>query len=364
MKNLFKYIQLLIVSVLMLSACTDTKDPIYEQGTKPVLNSPSGYYTLSAESKAFIMETFSWTKGDYGFEAAPTFTVQASLNENFTDSVDLTSVNATYGSVTVAKMNSLMLNWKCTPGEAKSVYIRVKAILNSAETVFVYSNPTLITVVPFKDVAATKAPLYIVGSALDQSAQWKNSTDAIGTGLIPMFTDINDPADQTYTYTGYFNVGEFKLIVTPGDWAKQYGLKDGALVKDDGGSGNFKITTAGYYTFKVDTKALTYSLAAYDASAATTYTKIGLIGAFNSWGGDFALTATSFDTHIWYTTFTQDATGELKFRANAGWDINWGSTTLPFGIGVQNGANVPLEKGKYYVQINTITGHYMFLPIN
>lgn len=363
MKNLLKYAQYILMAIFVLTACTDVKDPIYQQGANPVLNSPSGYYNLTADSKPFIMETFTWSKGDYGFEAAPTFSVQASLNETFTDSVELASANATFASVTVARMNGVMLNWKCTPGVAKNVYIRIKSVVNSAGTVIVYSDPTIITVLPFKDAAPTKAPLYIVGSVFDPNAQWINTDGAVGTGLIPMFTDVNDPADQTYTYTGYFNTGEFKFVVTPGDWAKQYGLSGGVLVKDDGGAGNIKVTTAGYYTIKIDTKALTYSFTSYDASAAVSYNAIGLIGAFNSWGADFALSKMSFDSHIWSAIFTQEATGELKFRANNDWGTNWGSTSLPFGIGALNGSNIALEKGKYYVQFNTITGHYMFLPV-
>ncbi|WP_243348882.1 SusE domain-containing protein [Parabacteroides sp. FAFU027] len=363
MKNILKHAQYILMIIFVLSACTDTKDPIYQQGDNPVLNSPTGYYTLTIESKPFIMETFTWSKGEYGFDAAPTFTVQASLNENFTDSVELASANATFASVTVAKMNAVMLNWKCTPSVPKNVYIRIKAVLNSAETVITYSEPTIITVIPFKDLAPTKAPLYIVGSTLNQDAQWKNTTDAIGTGLIPLFTDVNDTKDLTYTYTGYFKAGGFKVIVEPGTWgAQQYGLKNGNLVKEDN-CDNFTIPADGYYTFSMDAKAMTFSLSSYDASGATTYTSIGLIGAFNSWGGDFALSAMNFDPHIWSTIFTQEATGELKFRANNGWGINWGSTSLPFGIGALNGSNITLEKGKYYVQINTITGHYMFLPV-
>lgn len=353
----------MLMTVLLFSACTDEKDTIYQQGQKPTLNSPSGYYLLKKDAKPFIMETFTWTKGSYGFSAGPVFALEASLTEDFATPVELSSANTPYAAVTVAKMNEVMLAWKIAPDVAQSVYIRVKATLNDLGTLKEYSDPTLITVVPFEDAPAVKTTLYIVGNALDPNAQWANDASKIGTGLVPMFTDVNKAEDETYTYTGFFHKGEFKFIVTPGDWAKQYGLKAGALVKDDGGSGNISVAADGYYTLVVDTKNLTWSMVAYDASAATSYTKIGLIGAFNGWGADFDLTVASWDPHIWHTTYTQTDKGELKFRANADWGVNWGGSSLPFGKGDLGGGNINLPVGKYFVQLNTITGHYMFLPI-
>jgi hypothetical protein len=52
--------------------------------------------------------------------------------------------------------------------------------------------------------------------------------------------------------------------------------------------------------------------------------------------------------------------GELKFRQNNEWTINWGNTDFPAGIALQNGPNIVSVAGTYTVQFNRITGEYIF----
>ena len=52
---------------------------------------------------------------------------------------------------------------------------------------------------------------------------------------------------------------------------------------------------------------------------------------------------------------------ELKFAADSGWAVNWGSTIFPVGVGVQNGANIPVEAGTYTVVFNDLLGKYYFI---
>lgn len=40
---------------------------------------------------------------------------------------------------------------------------------------------------------------------------------------------------------------------------------------------------------------------------------------------------------------------------------NWGASDFPSGIGVQNGANIPVKSGSYIVIFNDITGGYNFV---
>ncbi|MCW5923962.1 MAG: SusF/SusE family outer membrane protein [Saprospiraceae bacterium] len=54
--------------------------------------------------------------------------------------------------------------------------------------------------------------------------------------------------------------------------------------------------------------------------------------------------------------------GEAKFRANNSWDINWGAGSFPTGTGTQNGPNIPVSKGIYFVTFNANTGEYSFTP--
>ncbi|MGL5015619.1 MAG: SusE domain-containing protein [Bacteroidales bacterium] len=364
MKRITLLLHAMLIAIMILPSCSDEKDPIYELKTAPIMDSPAGYYVLNAESKEFIMETFTWSKGEYGFEAAPVYGVEACLSRDFDeDIVELTSSNDMFSNVTVARMNAVLQGWEVAPEVETDIFIRVKATMNGANTIFVYSDPVLITVVGFKDAAPVKPALYIVGSTMNPDAEWANDASKIGTGLIPIFTDNNSSKDFTYTYTGFFRKGEFKLVVTPGDWGNQYGMSGGVFVAKtpDLEPGNIVVAADGYYKMTLNIDEMTFSMEAFDASATPEYTKIGLIGGFNDWGGDHELAGFTHDSKIYGGEVTFEADSEIKFRANGGWDINWGSNTFTYGVGVNNGSNIPAEAGSYYVQLNTITGHYLFI---
>ena len=100
------------------------------------------------------------------------------------------------------------------------------------------------------------------------------------------------------------------------------------------------------------------------AQVANLPMNIGMIGAFVSWSYDVVLT-TNDGVNYFYgagTTPFQYAfpsTG-FKFRKHNTWTINWGSNTFPTGIGTQDGADIFVPQGNYYVYFNRITGAYQF----
>ena len=65
--------------------------------------------------------------------------------------------------------------------------------------------------------------------------------------------------------------------------------------------------------------------------------------------------------HDWMLVQTFEDNTELKFAANGGWAVNWGSNTFPLGTGVQNGANIPVEVGTYRIVFNDLLGKYYFI---
>jgi hypothetical protein len=57
----------------------------------------------------------------------------------------------------------------------------------------------------------------------------------------------------------------------------------------------------------------------------------------------------------------QSTPGEVKFRMNGNWTVNWGGTTFPSGIGSQGGSNILVTQSGYYnVTLNALTGAYTF----
>jgi hypothetical protein len=103
----------------------------------------------------------------------------------------------------------------------------------------------------------------------------------------------------------------------------------------------------------------------FQNSECGTYCTIGIIGDASpgGWDTDVDLRLadpTKVDKHTWTTTLYLN-TGAVKFRAQDGWDVNWGAASFPEGTGVQNGANIPIATAGYYkVTFNDETGAYSF----
>ena len=203
---------------------------------------------------------------------------------------------------------------------------------------------------------------YLVGSCIGNGS-WGNAPDALGTALVPLY-----PASDNYSilsYVGYFPAGQgFKLIHTPGSWDEQWGMADGVLVKNDGGSGNIEVSEDGYYliTYDMDMDALT--ITKYTGGAGV-YTAIGIPGDYNDWSPAATLMnpmSNSFENHDWVkkdANYANDT--DLKFAADGSWAVNWGSTLFPVGVGEQGGANIHVPAGTYDIIFNDILGTYYFI---
>jgi len=202
--------------------------------------------------------------------------------------------------------------------------------------------------------------LYMVGDASEFG--WDNAN--------PTYMYRDQTNRSAYTYTGYLNAGDFKFISVVGSWDTQYGNNGtgGVALKAKGSDpdpGTYHVTTAGYYTVKIDINAMTFSITPYNATGATNYTLISLIGAFNDWNADLKMTNTTVNPHIWTVTNKFTADTELKFRANGGWEVNWGAAgnnvNGKYGIGLQdNASNLIVKAGTYKVMFNDLTKAYIF----
>ena len=155
------------------------------------------------------------------------------------------------------------------------------------------------------------------------------------------------PVDYLYggnydgKYVGFMYLdGEFKFRSHESSWDEPdwgAGSSDGSLAE----KGNNLKADAGYYQVNADIAAMTYSL--------TKITTIGIVGPAQDggWDADTDMTYNK-ETGAWETTINLKA-DEMKFRANDGWDINWGGTADAL---TQGGANIKIaEAGSYFVQL-------------
>ena len=97
----------------------------------------------------------------------------------------------------------------------------------------------------------------------------------------------------------------------------------------------------GFYKIVLNLDAKTLEL--------TPITTIGIIGDAtpNGWDASTPMTYSKADG-AWVINDAQLKDGELKFRANDGWDINWGGT--PDAL-TQGGANMKVAAGTYDIKL-------------
>lgn len=151
--------------------------------------------------------------------------------------------------------------------------------------------------------------------------------------------------DDFIKYYGYVHLnGDFKFTSAPNWDGINYGNAgtDGKL-STDGGAGNLSVGKDALYWAYVNLPGLTYEL--------TEVATIGIIGNATPGGWDASTALTpSADFLTWTGEFNFKGTGEWKFRANNGWDINLGGSLSKLE---QNGGNLATPgEGTYVVKLD------------
>ncbi len=113
---------------------------------------------------------------------------------------------------------------------------------------------------------------------------------------------------------------------------------------------------AGEYQVKFNTNTLEYSFLLIG-----NYTSVGIIGNSTpgGWDADTDMEQDPSDKSIWRLRVIL-TDGELKFRADNDWAVNWGAGDFPTGTGILDGANIPIPAGEYKITFNSTTGEYSF----
>ena len=388
---------MLLSMALVFTACEDDRDsnPTLSQPTTFTLNNPVNALVDLAESTGI---PFAWSQPDYGgWPAAVEYQLEISPTNSWTTSTDLAALDETgttladfailptiYASCTgtmsateLAKQLVNICKWSDTEvPEKQTVYVRCKATTPGATTI--YSNVVSFDVNPYY-IELSDAPIelwYLVGSGIG-SSDWNNAADAVGSGgLIPFYPIMGNEYDSRtgqgeIQYAGYFNAGQqFKLILVPGNWDAQLNFTNvkspGSFISDeDGDNHNIGIVEAGYYVIRLNTKTSELVIEQYEGTPGV-YTQIAMPGGYQEWNPAENLMngmSTSVENHDWYLMKVTYEDTELKFAADGAWDVNWGNSNFPYGIGTQNGPNIPVKAGTYNVFFNDILGTYNFVSV-
>lgn len=176
-----------------------------------------------------------------------------------------------------------------------------------------------------------------------------NLTYTVGKPVLYMAGDANGWATNDYLagedgvhFTGfmYLNQNGFKFCTQP-EWK---GTNYGADFNTAADAANITMTEeAGYYKVDVDLESKSYVL--------TPITTIGIIGSAspNGWDSDVDMTYVPYNAETkalgyWEAKDITLASGEIKFRANDDWAINWGGDVNAL---TQGGDNISVDAGTY-----------------
>ena len=400
MKKIISFALMLLGGMAFMSSCSNDRDsnPTFKQPGTFVLNETNWRGSIFELETTTDSLQISWSQPDYTEENAPlvvTYNVEFSPEGTFTQAYDASAEdNSAADYVTfdaqndcTMKLGAAELNrWiqiicgytsvADVPLYSLTSAFRVRAaVLTATNEILnpVTSNVVNIKVLPYFLLLKPADPdiWYLLGSDIADGS-WG---DAIGEKTIPMQTIEGETYDATtgqgkIQWIGYLAGAGFKLRGSLTDsWATQWGQGDsfGKFVKNDGGSGNITVPSAGLYTVTLDTSTDNLNVESYTGTA-TVYEGMAISGSFNDWS-DTAMNPCSsgWENHDWYVEQDLSAGAEVKIKQAGSWDFNRGGKLVEYGegyyaYGVQNGDNfwIP-ETATYLILFNDITGYVRFI---
>lgn len=337
-----------IAGLLVLTSCEDSVGPtINTDEDSPTLTSHSGgeSYVLSEEDADEDLFTLSWEAPSFGFSAAITYIIEMDPDESdFEEPVTLVETNQTSVTMTVSEVNSRLISAGIASGVESEVNMRIRAHVN-ANVEDRISESFILAFTPY-EVIIEFPEIYVPGGYQGASGYTNDWSPADA----PALTSPNEN-DQYEGYVYFANgASEYKFTAErnwdDGDWG-------GTTESLSPGGGNLVMDQAGYYKVNVNLNSLTASV------LRTEWAVIGAAAAGWDDGDDVAMEY-SVDDKVWRVT-TDLSAGEMKFRANGTWDLNYGSDNNDGTLQEGSGTNIVVdEAGNYTVTLNLSAYPYRY----
>ncbi len=200
-----------------------------------------------------------------------------------------------------------------------------------------------------KTVTVSNSPKILGGSVV---ADWNTGN------AVPM-QYVGDGLFDTYQYITVDGYG-FKFVPLNSGWDGDLGAsktEEGYLAQTD--EDNLAVSADGFYRVRVNMNDFSYSV---------VETSWGIIGSATPGGWDSDTNMTLNSATKGEYTWSADITltdGKIKFRANDGWDINFGddgdNRSLEYG-----GADIVVSAGDYHIELilNSATGFTYTITAN
>jgi len=245
----------LFLGLSLFTACEDDRDenPILQDPTTFVLNTPA-YSTAVYDLQKSSSIELTCSQPDYGFAAVTVYTVQVSLNNDFTTEGAYTTLSTTYttakmnvdaSEIAVAATNLALANGKTEADFplTTGVDIRLKATLSNGAAA-IYSNAIKLDKVRVHFAlppVVIPATMNIIGSGI---GGWDWATNSIS--MVPMYDNNGTFWSMIYVTAD----GELKFNVEKAWNDSEFGASATLVDNADAGlsgTDNIKVAKAGWY---------------------------------------------------------------------------------------------------------------------
>lgn len=326
-----------------------------ENVAAPVLGNIAGGVLTDGGANVMI----DYTEADYGMPTAVSYTLFMDLEGSNFANQQKVAANIAAGKITVSAkdMNSAIIN----AGGEKEVEVKVefklvsymstdkgaanastKAESNVVKAAFTTYNTDILPVDKF-------AHVWVIGDYCGwshEASQYLYDYKDSGTKFSGVI-DFADKAANGFKLTGIGGWDDSCNWGIDGGAAAPAAEADEITLISSGGSGNISAYSKRFYCFSFDKSSL-------KLSKLWSADKIGIIGLNGDWSTDIDMQYNAAHTRFWADIDAPAAT-ELKFRADGGWDLNWGVDCA------KGGGNIPVAAGKYRVYLDLGQETYEFV---
>ena len=343
-----------VVAIVFSGCKKDDKEPVLDIKATVVPTwvkspAPDTHFVLLEDSANMVLTTLEWTEVVYDLPnlPEPLYTIQMFMatgidgGSAWGEPIEILTQSELTKSFTYAELNIAIL--KEIGGDFPSDTIitagfQIKANVNANDVssiIDALSEISSFTVTPYS-AEVGGASLWVPGAyqgwaPADAAQLWETDVAGVFEGFV--YFPETEPFDGHFKFTGKPNWDgpNFGLGATPG------------TLDTDPGASDLELPGPGGYWFKVDTVALTWT---YEEQS------WGLIGSgvlAGDWSADTNMIAMEAPYNVLEVTIDiisppDGSELRFKYRANDGWDLNYGADAGSFVL-VQGGDDIPMPEG-------------------
>lgn len=361
--KLIKYTLSILTIVLALVACTkdDSANVIFNPADAKSGNLATPAAIILADAtKGNDLPAFTWTKSDFGFNAAVNYVIEIALEgSNFTKSRIIGAVSNNNLIVKQQELQSALEKLGVILGTKANIEMRVKSQVVDQLNPIV-SNVVKFNVTTFKPAEKQYPRVWIIGDYCG----WNHSKSQF-------LYDINEDGKYFEGWIAFNGKAQngFKITYTGGWNGDDIGSNDAAVIgnkiKVEPGS-DIKLFNGIIMYLKLDNRDKNNRT----LESVKTLSRIGLIGSAtpNEWNSPDTELLFNENTNKFEAVVTLKD-GEIKFRADNDWGLNWGKFDASEGKNPDqlnpNGGNIQVSAGKYKVvfSLNKVVPTYELIQL-